>query len=135
MDLLDVVQQALRFALLDRLHQHLAVADDLVEGSAQRVPQLGKRLEIVGLERAKKRAHAPCGPAGGTGLRPEDESLMECRRGIDQQRVDLPEQPGQIHRLRVVVIAAGLEGLVPVARHRVGGQRDDGDARRSPDRP
>ena len=45
--------------LINRFHQHLAVADDLIERSAQRVAELGERFKIVGLERPQERAQLP----------------------------------------------------------------------------
>ena len=46
-NLLDVAQQPFRADILDRLQQHLAVADDLVERGAQGVAELGQRLDVV----------------------------------------------------------------------------------------
>ena len=57
----------------------------------------------------------PCSP--GRGLLPD-------------QGLDLHQQSREIHRLGVVVVAAGLQGLLPVARHCVGGQRDYGNSLR-----
>src|SRR5262245_23013635 len=44
-----------------------------------------------------------------------------------QERVDLPQEAREVDRLRVEVVAARLVGLVAVAEHRVGRERDDRD--------
>ena len=44
-----------------------------------------------------------------------------------RERLDLAEESGQIDGLRVVVVAPGLEGLLPVPGHGVGRQSDHRD--------
>src|SRR5262249_14688773 len=57
--------------------------------------------------------------------------LPPSRAGLPvQQGLDLRQEPGQLHRLGVVVVAAGLQGLLAVAGHGVGGQGDHRDGLR-----
>ena len=93
------VGQIRRGAVLHLLEQHLAVADDVAERRAQLVARVG---EDGGLGCSRRR------------LRPEE-------------RLDLPQQPGQLDGLGVVVVAARGQRLVAIARHRVRGQRDHRD--------
>src|SRR5262249_25779333 len=49
---------------------------------------------------------------------------------LTEQGLDFSQQVRELHRLGFVVVAAGLQGLLPVARHGVGGQRNHRDAPR-----
>jgi hypothetical protein len=49
-------------------------------------------------------------------------------RARAKQAFNLLQQPRQLHRLGVVVVAARLEAPIPIGRHCVRGEADDRDA-------
>src|SRR5262249_10025672 len=57
-------------------------------------------------------------------------ATSEALAAVSPERFDLRAQAGIVHRLAVVVVAAGGERLLAVARHRVRGERDHGDGAR-----
>src|ERR1051325_8213078 len=64
---------------------------------------------------------------GRGGISAQGPHAALAPRALAQQRLDLPQQPWQVHWLRVIVVAAGLERLFLVAAHRMGRERDHGD--------
>jgi hypothetical protein len=53
--------------------------------------------------------------------------LAENGTGL-QQRLDLSQQPLEIHRFGVVVVGAGFDAFLTIAGHGMGGEGDDRDA-------
>src|SRR5262249_19098625 len=88
-------------------------------------PQERPATTRAALPRTKKdrRAVVAAGASGMVPSRPGRGLLLH-------QGVDLRQQARELDRLGVVVVAAGLQRLLPVARHRVGGQGDDRDTPR-----
>ena len=106
--LMGPVGPALVVGVLD---QEVAVAEDLVDRGDQVVP-----------EEPTRRLDRP---------RPGARSISHgwAPVGLAEDRLDLGEEPGEVDGLDVVVVAAGLDGPLAVAGHRVRGQGDDRDGR------
>ena len=96
--------------------------------------------EILRLPAPVQQAAAPHGRRlRGVGTRSWQSCLPIRRLGgspiCGEQLFDFLDKPRQVHRLAVVVIAAGLKRHFPIAGHSVRRKRNDQESRRWPDQP
>ena len=103
-------------------------------GGALAAACVGRRADFGALSIAGEMPVAGCSsvvdaPSAGS-ARPNRPSnpivALTGGDGTDQLLVDLHQQTREVDRLGVVVVAPGRERFLTVARHGVGGQRDDG---------